>query len=255
MRHASPACWAPFILGWIDRRRKECVPCVVPGCPGLLYLPARDFYDSYAFFCEDPQGRRELAFFMGQIKQGDVLYDIGAFRGVFSAACKLKLPQGVAVHAFEPIKKNIEAIERIRLLNHFMDFAIVPSAVGDGNPLPANELDDMLCAGDATKFPGAMEVRTVSLDRYVADGNPAPTIMKIDVEGYELQVLTGARECLNKHRPRLWLEVHPEFLKAQRKSPDGVLKILRQAGYEISFFDDYNSLSSEISYHIWCVSR
>src|SRR6266576_3270940 len=171
LRHASPVCWAPFILGYIFRRRKECVPCVIPGCPGLLYVPVRDFYDSYAFFCEDPQGRRELAYFMGQIRQGDVLYDIGAFRGVFGAACKLKLPQGVSVHAFEPIKKNTEAIERIRQINRFADFAIVPCAVGDGNVLPANEQDDMLCAGDASKPSTPKEVRTISLDRYVADGN------------------------------------------------------------------------------------
>ena len=254
LRHASPACWAPFVLGYIFRRRKESIPCVVPGCPGLLYLPARDFYDSYAFFCENPQGRRELAYFMGQIKQGDVLYDIGAFRGVFSAACKLKLPQGVSVYAFEPIKKNTEAIERIRQLNHFAGFTIVPCAVGDGTMLSANEQDDMLCADAASRSPGAKEVRTISLDRYIADGNPAPTIMKIDVEGYELQILAGARECLKTHRPRLWLEVHPEFLKGQKQSPDDVLRILRQAGYEISYFDDYHVPSSKTSYHIWCVA-
>ena len=77
--------------------------------------------------------------------------------------------------------------------------------------------------------------------------------MKIDVEGYELSVLQGARHCLEKHRPRLWLEVHPNFLGAQGKSEEAVFQPLRQAGYALSFFEDHASPYRGVSFHVWCV--
>src|SRR6266487_1155382 len=102
LRDARPGLWLSFVTGWLNRQ-KGFVPCVVPGCRELLYVPLRDFYESYEFFCEQRQGRRELGYFITQLRPGDVLYDIGAFRGVFSAASKLKLQEDLSVHAFEPI--------------------------------------------------------------------------------------------------------------------------------------------------------
>lgn len=255
LRSAHPSLWLSFVSGWLCRQRKGFVPCVIRGCRKLLYVPAKDFYDSYSFFCEDPQGRSELGYFMNRIKPGDVVYDIGAFRGVFSAASKLKLQQGVNVHAFEPIPQSVEAMERIRALNHFSGFEIIPHAVGEGRLEAAkvNDKDGMLHTADSSESGTAMEIRTLSIDQYIAEGHPAPSLMKIDVEGYELQVLKGARQCLAKSRPQLWLEVHPEFLLAQRKSSEDVLSLLRDAGYTVTFFDDYDSPNSRVSYHVWCV--
>jgi len=185
----------------------------------------------------------------------EVLYDVGAFRGAYSTITKLKLRNHVAIHAFEPIAKNVEAIRSICALNRFDNFKITPLAVGDGNSLKGklNGQDVvMFRLGDEGATQGEVEFPAVSLDEYIAQGAPAPSIVKIDVDGFELSVLRGARACLERHRPRLWVEVHPEFLQAHGQSPDDVLGLLRETGYAISFFDDYNLSSAKCSYHIWC---
>jgi len=100
---------------------------------------------------------------------------------------------------------------------------------------------------------GGPNFPSVTLDQYIAQGNAAPSVMKIDVDGFELHVLRGARKCLAEHRPRLWVEVHPEFLRAQGKSHEQVGEFLRQAGYTLEFFKDRHSVHWEKSFHVWCV--
>lgn len=195
-----------------------------------------------------------MSYFLAKLGPREIFYDIGAFRGAYSVISKLELQENISVHAFEPIAKNVEAIRRICALNRFTGIQINALAVGDGNSLAGsvNEQGAMFQLNYSQAPATAMEFPSVSLDEYVARGAPAPTIVKIDVDGFELHVLRGARRCLGKNRPRLWLEIHPMFLAAQGKSPDDVLNLLQMTGYTISYFDDFNLPDSKISYHVWC---
>lgn len=253
MVYAAPRLWWSFVSGWLLRRQNGFVPCIFSNCQKILQVPPKEFYESYFFFCEHPDGRRELNYFLDRLKPADVFYDIGAFRGAYSAAAKLRLRENIRIHVFEPLPGNVQAIRRICELNGFENFQINPLAVSDGNSLTGgvNEQDAMLRLGDAAAS-AKTEFLAITLDEYIAGGAPPPTIMKIDVDGFELHVLRGARKCLAQFRPRLWLEVHPGFLAAQGKSPDDVLNVLRETGYAVSFFDDYNLPGAKNSYHVWC---
>lgn len=253
LRSGNPAVWAGFVGGWMRRRRSGVVPCILPGAKSLLYLPLRSFYDSYQFFSEVESGRRELAVFLAKLRPGDVLYDIGGFHGAYGVAAKLKLGKAITVHAFEPVFENSRTIARICALNAFEDLEILNIAVGDASSIKGklNSRDGMLKLGDE----GAgeeLEVKSISLDEYVASGAPPPSIAKIDVEGYEWHVLNGAHECLKRYRPRIWLELHPQYLKAQEKTYEDVLDCLRQVGYSISFLAEDKDLDQKPSFHVWC---
>jgi methyltransferase FkbM-like protein len=51
-------------------------------------------------------------------------------------------------------------------------------------------------------------VPSIPLDEFIASGNPAPQLMKIDVEGGETAVLVGAERLLRERRPVIICEVH-----------------------------------------------
>lgn len=77
------------------------------------------------------------------------------------------------------------------------------------------------------------EARLVSLDTVIATYGEFrdASLLKTDTEGYELQVLRGAREYLIRARPVLFLEYHPQLLREAHDDPRGLAPLLAAAGY------------------------
>ncbi|HEX5574272.1 MAG TPA: FkbM family methyltransferase, partial [Gemmatimonadales bacterium] len=69
------------------------------------------------------------------------------------------------------------------------------------------------------------------VDSIVEDLKLGPTVMKIDVEGFELEVLKGARDTLENHGCALFIEVHPYQLGLSGGSEDSLRELLAAHGY------------------------
>ena len=78
----------------------------------------------------------------------------------------------------------------------------------------------------------AVEIDT--LDNSMQKFNiPKPSLIKIDVEGYELKVLKGGRETIIKHRPALFIELDDNNLREQGNSAKELIQSLTQLQYKI----------------------
>jgi FkbM family methyltransferase len=168
----------------------------------------------------------------------DLFIDIGANIGFFTI---IAARTGVRVHAFEPHPRNYKRLLRNLRLNGFTDAQVQPHscALGDsdGTVLLYQSLNDNYGMSSIVLdfSPDGFPVPLRRLD----DLLPSPTsrcVIKIDVEGAELQVLDGAKKFLDTLKEgSLWLvEVHVE---------DGVdLHAVEQRfklwGYHISYLDD-----------------
>jgi FkbM family methyltransferase len=162
---------------------------------------------------------------------GGLLYDVGANEGVF-ALTWCAAHTGNRVVAFEPgggLLKRVGAgaaasgmADRVDLRELWIDErAGTHSGVIDwqGFFVPRE-------GGDQT-------VRRVTLDAFVAESGARPDAIKIDVEGGELEVLRGALGTLEAWRPVVFLEVHPELLRARGVATRTVLEPLLSAGYRL----------------------
>jgi FkbM family methyltransferase len=174
------------------------------------------------------------------LKPGDVFYDVGGNIGYFSL---LAAHLGVrTVVAFEPLERLARRAEDNAALNGFGDIVrVVPLGLGDVRGAANYEPGpDWNCgAGRVNGISGAGEgvtVRLTTLDDFLAEtGGAPPTVMKIDVEGFEANVLRGAGRLLAEHPPRT-------IVFEGDCSPQGELgdrelgRILEDAGYRIQHF-------------------
>jgi FkbM family methyltransferase len=144
--------------------------------------------------------REVQRFLRDTVRQGDLFFDLGAHVGFFSV-CAAVL--GARVVAVEADAANASRLQRNAELNRVaadVVHAAVWSAEGEVQLLPG---------GSAKEFravPGR-GVQSVTVDA-LAREHGAPTLVKLDVEGAEVDALRGAARVLSEDRPVIVCEVH-----------------------------------------------
>jgi FkbM family methyltransferase len=78
---------------------------------------------------------------------------------------------------------------------------------------------------------GLEEVEIISLDSYVEKSGIVPTFLKLDVEGYETEVLKGAKNILQK-APKLEIEIHTEILPRHNTSVKEIFDLIDISRYQ-----------------------
>ncbi len=135
--------------------------------------------------------------------------DVGANIGYYLLLIESVVGPSGHVTCFEPEPRNLCELRRNVRANGLANVEVVAAAAGDGDGTVALRAGiNALVVEDGA---GDHRVPLVRLDSALTG---AVDFLKIDVEGYEGQVLAGARRILAEQRPTLWLEVHPELLAA-----------------------------------------
>lgn len=148
------------------------------------------------------------------IKPGDVALDIGANHGLHTRHMVSSVGDSGHVHAFEPnpelenalskiLRKNRDYLHQIAAYNvsKRLEF-FVPSDDGWGT------LKEELLTGKAIQ--GKFEVPADRAEKYVCDEDEV-ALIKIDVEGSELETIQGLDSIINKSHPILIVEDFYEF--------------------------------------------
>jgi FkbM family methyltransferase len=174
--------------------------------------------------------------------------DVGANEGAVLEAIVRIAPRGRHL-AFEPIPDLYES-----LVARFPSVDVHPCALSDraGTADFTHVLDAPAYSGLRKRDdlpPGAtrvqrVSVRTERLDD-VLEGGPAPTLIKIDVEGAELGVMQGAVDTLQRHRPFVLFEHGAGGADVYGTHPNDVFDLLAAAKLRIFDLDGDGPYSRE----------
>jgi hypothetical protein len=76
------------------------------------------------------------------------------------------------------------------------------------------------------------EISLVTLDDQIREANlPVPDFIKIDIEGWEIEALRGARQTLELHKPVVFLEMHGETIREKKRKVAEIVAFLWNIGY------------------------
>lgn len=160
------------------------------------------------------------AIIIERIKQlrGNIAYDIGGNIGEIARILSYNFKQ---VYSFEPAEESFAKL--YNLSKEIQNIIPVPLAVSDNQGkielnISSNSIrKGQLVSGDYLdnwgKMMGTRTVMATTIDEFIKN-HPPPDFMKIDVEGHEVKVINGSFECIKAFRPRLFIEIHSDYLGA-----------------------------------------
>ena len=164
---------------------------------------------------------------------GAVAVDVGANLGYFTCLAAKSVGPGGVVHAVEPAPANVEALERNIRLNELRNVVVHPVAAADvagERSLRLTARNDHHGLYDHPESPTVAEARisAAPLDALV-DG-PAK-LVKVDVEGAEVDVLEGMRGLLRRSPGvTVIVEWNPDTLRSAGRLPSEVPRLMQELG-------------------------
>jgi len=145
------------------------------------------------------------------IRSGSIVYDIGANYGVHTLLMARLVGDSGKVFSFEPVSNIAGELKRNVALNRFNNVTCIPIAVSDQCGNASFVLGAHIGAGKLalSSSESTFLVATITINEFVRSGQgPAPDFMKIDVEGAESKVLSGASNIMREHRPTILVDLH-----------------------------------------------
>ena len=161
------------------------------------------------------------------VRPGDVVFDIGAHVGFYTLLASLLVGSKGVVIAFEPSPRNVQYLKVHLRMNGIKNVTVIEAAVSNCSGSVSFEVDPGSTMGHIDPD-GRLMVKAVSLDELYSKGIISiPRCVKIDVEGAEMLVLSGARAILRKAHPTIFLATHGSEIHEQ------CCRFIRSIGYEV----------------------
>lgn len=170
--------------------------------------------------------------------------DVGANIGYYVSMYEQIIGQPGNITCIEPSPENLKELYANISANGWSNVTVHECAVG--NHTGKVGLRDGVNSGVVAIEEGVFQSTVRPLDELVSK---RCDFLKIDVDGYEWHVLQGARKVIERDRPILFLEYHPELIGRHGGSIQEVMAFLRGQYSDIRFFDspDERSLISKIT--------
>jgi len=185
--------------------------------------------------------RAILEGYLAFLRPGDVAYDVGANFGIYTVALAKWVGEGGCVIAFEPVPGTFQRLLANVQLNGLHNVTCFQKALGErGDTVNMHVYpDEPWCSSfieiadkSISRVQSIQPVEVVQGDSFRRQhGLPIPRAIKIDVEGYEHEVIYGLRETLSDVACEfLGCEIHTKRLPTGF-TPAQIMDLLKTCGF------------------------
>jgi len=171
---------------------------------------------------------KEMDNFLELTKDKKMLFDVGSQFGSFSFPF-IGTSSDKQVYAFDGGTNPYLTTTQIKLINNLTNFNTFNFLIGNKNELVkcfSEDLQSLAIAGNDTRL-------MFSIDMLVELFGTIPDVMKIDIEGCEYQALVGAQNTILKHKPIIFIEIHPKFLNLYQNNIDQIVEFVNSIDYSV----------------------
>ena len=175
---------------------------------GKMVFPINDFYIGRGFDLYGEFSEGEVALFRRLVRPGDVVVEVGANIGAHTVPlAQLAGPKG-AVFAFEPQRLIFQLLCANIAINSLANVWAMQSALGIGEGTARVPDLDPTCLQSFGSLSLPQQAEGEEMPLVAIDEFPIPRcrLLKIDVEGMELDVIRGAQQLIARARPLLYVE-------------------------------------------------
>jgi FkbM family methyltransferase len=163
------------------------------------------------------------------LRSGQTFYDVGANAGFFTLLGAKCVGASGRVISVEPLTRNIEMLEKHLSINGITNVRVVGKAISDHVGTACFSIEGHSTSKLSPEGQAKIEVTT--LDALVDEIGFPPDLVKVDIEGAEIDLLRGAKKVLEKFRPIIFLAVHSNEIF------DDLLEVVPRLNYVIKDLD------------------
>jgi len=186
------------------------------------------------------------------LKPGDILIDVGANIGCVTAAGSLAVGDNGHVYSVEPHPQTFKHLQKTIAINQCRNVTSLNIALGAEagivNFTDERRKDDINCVSLSAE--STIKVPCMTLRNLVDEHSILRiAVMKIDVEGFEMQVLQGAQSMLHKV-DSIYIEVLEHTLQKFGNCSAEVFRLLQSHGFRCFYFKDDRSNVVAFAEHV-----
>lgn len=227
----------------------------------IMYLNPKDDGISRELLLN--QNREELSQVMlKEIRPDETVVDIGANIGYYALKEARIVAERGHLFAIEPVKENIYWLKKNLEANNYMTARVERLAMGDKdgeiemNICEKSNLHSVLERPDH-KTLSKEKVAMMTVDSFSEKYGITPTFLRMDVEGYEYEIMQGATKTLqNSKNLKMMIEFHPVLMGDEKSAK--FLKLLKKNGFETRYVVFDNPLYPYIrpnTFFFWLLLR
>jgi FkbM family methyltransferase len=171
------------------------------------------------------------------VNRGDSVVDVGAHIGINTLYMAMRVGPPGHVIAVEPAPDNLDVLRRNVAVNRLDNVTVHPVAAGKSPEMadfylrgPVSAVNSRYAESFYAPVTRVVRVAVAPLDDLV---DRSPRLVKIDVEGGELDVLEGMPRLLSAPSIQLIVEWHPVLQQAAGHAPDALPRALWTHGFEL----------------------